>query len=397
MTSFGSAIAVSRGARDAALEAARGAKAALGGAAPKLAIAFASAGYRDLDEVPAAIQAVLGPVPLVGGTSGGCLIGPHGIASRGVSVIVLGGEGIAASVATARVSSPDLHDVVPAAESLTRISDGAARDGLGEFACLAFAPGLMLDGEALVAALRKGAGVRAQLAGGLTGDDLTFDRTRAFANGAVHDDHVVIAGIYTRTALGIAARHGWRAVGPARTISQTDGAWLITLDGRPAFDVWLEDARAAGAEPPRGRGQDVALYLANHYELGLEDRQLLEPLVRAPFEIREDGAVRLSASVPECKLARVMHATRADMFEAARDAARNASEAAGGAVAGALVLSCTGRMMALGDDFALEAASISKCLDAPVGGSCVFGEIARARRDVDAFHNTTAVVVAIPS
>ena len=394
---FGCAISVAPRAGEAARIAAQKARVGLDGADPKLTLAFASMSYQDFQDVPSAIEGELGGAPLVGGSSGGCVIGPEGVAKRGVSVVVLGGEGLTARVASATVSSPDLLEIVPAAEQIARAADAAAREGFTEFACLAFAPNSIVDGEALVAALRKGAGVRAQLAGGLTGDDFTFDRAHVFDAGGAHVDRVVVAGIYTRVPLGIASRHGWSTAGPEHAITKADGAWLVALDGRPAIDVWVEDARAAGATPPPGRGKDLTLYLANHYELGLAGGKLIEPLVRAPFAIRADGAVRLSASVPEGMRARVMHATRADLFGAADEATRSASEAMGGDAAGALILSCAGRLAVLGEEFGAEPAAISKYLGAPVGGGCVFGEIALARKDVDAFHNTSVVVVAIPA
>jgi hypothetical protein len=63
-------------------------------------------------------------------------------------------------------------------------------------------------------------------------------------------------------------------------------------------------------------------------------------------------------------------------------------------VSGALVLACSGRLGALGDSFAEEPKEIRAHVGAPIGGACVFGEIARNLRDVDAFFNTTAVVIA---
>ncbi len=394
MNSFGSAIAGADTGAEAARHAARAAAAQVR-AAPVLAVVFASPGYEDLDQVPAAVRAELG-VPVVGGTAGGLVIGPGGVMPHGVGVVVLGGD-LEASAVTTRIVSSDLLELVGPAKMLSERAEQAAARGLTEFTCLAFAPGLACDGEAMVAAVRKGAGPRAQLAGALTGDDFTFDRTRVFDSEGVYADHVVLTGLFTRTPLGIAARHGYRAAGPLRTVTRADGAWLLELDGRPAFDVWADDVSMAGGELPSGRGMNVAQYLANNFELGVEDDRRAEPVVRAPFAIRDDGAVRMSASIGEGVRTRLMHATRDDLLEAARDAARQAAGGTREAPAGALVLACTGRMATLGDGFAEEPAAIARLLQAPVGGACVFGEIARARRDADAFHNTTTVVVAIPS
>ena len=72
-------------------------------------------------------------------------------------------------------------------------------------------------------------------------------------------------------------------------MSATDGPWMVALDGRPAFDVWTEDARAAGGTPPVDL-QERKLYLANHFPLGMEVTSLPEPVVRVPMEVRADGA-----------------------------------------------------------------------------------------------------------
>src|SRR5207237_3187972 len=136
--------------------------------------------------------------------------------------VLVGGEGISAAVVTAPIASPELLDVVPAADRLASAADAAAAEGKTEFTCLAFAPGIFVDGEALVTAVRKGAGARAQLAGGLTGDDLTMDRPKVYVGDKLSSDHVVVTGLFTRRPIGIAARHGWRAVGQVRTVTRTD-------------------------------------------------------------------------------------------------------------------------------------------------------------------------------
>jgi hypothetical protein len=319
----------------------------------------------------------------------------HGVSPRGVLVALIGGDGVRATTVTAPIGSPELIDVVPAGARLLADADRAAEDGLTEALCLAFAPAVNVDGEALVAAVRKGAGPRMQLAGGLVGDDFTFDRPRVFADGGARHDRVVLAGIFTSTRAGVAARHGWRPVGHGHVVTRSDGAWLLEVDGRRALDVWLEEVRAVDGNPPSDR-QELLVYLANHYALGVEARALVEPLVRAPMALREDGAVRLAAGISEGTRVRVMRASTREMLQASLRAAEVAREQSGGGTSGALVFSCSGRLAALGDRFAEEPAGIARSLDAPVAGACVFGEIARAHREIDAFHNTTAVVVAWP-
>jgi hypothetical protein len=393
MTAFSAAVAASDDARGGAQQAAARALESLG-ARPALAIVFASPSYADLDAVPSVVEAEVGPVAVIGGTAGGAVFDGRDVVKRGVLVALIGGD-VRTATATAPIGSAELLDVVPAGGRLLAAADRAAQGGLQEALCFAFAPGLRVDGEALVAALRKGAGARMQLAGGLTGDDFTFDRPRVFADGGARDDRVVLAGVFTRHPAGIAARHGWRAVAPARAVTRSDGAWLLELDGRRALDAWLADVRAAGGALSADRSQ-LLVQLANGYELGVDVPSHVEPLVRAPMALRDDGAVMLSAAITEGTRVQVMHASAEQMLDASRWAADVARERVGGSSAGALVLACSGRLAALDGRFGEEPQAIARSLDAPVAGACVFGEIARAQREIDAFHNTTSVVVALP-
>jgi hypothetical protein len=385
-------------AQEAARAAVGQALASLGGAAPKLAIVFTSITYDDVDGLPLLVRGLLPGVPRVGGSAGGALYGPGGVVSRGVSCVLLGGDDIEVSVETVPVVTWDVVEVVPAAAKLAARADEAAKRGLGEFLCLVFAPGLVVDGDALTAAIRKGAGARAQLAGGLTGDDLRFERTSVIASGEYLEVGVVMAGIFTRRAVGVAARHGGAPIGRPRTVTRSDGSFLHTLDDRTALEVWTEDARATGAVLPDDP-KALAICLANNYPLGLADRSFgagAEVAVRIPYEVLPDGSLRMSAGLPEGSTVRVMRLTREAMLGAAAEAAKLSLEAVGGEASGALVLGCSGRLAILGDAFGDEIAHLASHIRAPIGGACVFGEIARSRRDVGAFFNTTQVVVAFP-
>ena len=402
MITFGSGMSDAATATVAAREAATAALRSLRGQTPKLAIVFVSVSYPDVEDAARAVRAVIGDAQIIGGTSGACVFDGKRTSPRGVSVVLLGGDGIEVESQTAPIHAPAFVEAVPAAEKVAQAASRAASRGLSHFACLVFAPSVLVDGEALVAAVRKGAGAHAQLAGALTGDDLTFDRAKVLFGDELRNDCIVVTGLFTRRAVGVSARHGWTAVGPVRTVTRADGVYLLELDGRPALDVWLDDARAAGATPPDDL-KDILLYLANHYELGLADSSVpriaiaddkRELVARTPFAIRADRAIQLSASISEGSHVRVLHASRADLLQASRDAAAIASKNAGGKVAGALVLACAARLAALGEAFAEEPAGIGQELGAPVGGACVFGEIARNVRDADAFFNTTAVVIA---
>lgn len=395
MIAFAAAVATSHCASESARQAASRARASLGGAPAALALVFASSSYDDLDEVPAALESEIGPVPLVGGTAAGAVFDSRGVYARGVLVGLLGGDGVKAWTATAPIRSADMLHVVPAGARVLAQAHAAASAGFPDALCFAFAPGLRVDGEALVAALRKGTGSRMQLAGALTGDDFASDRARVFAEGGARTDRIVLAGVFTRRPVGVAARHGCQTTGPTRIVTRSDGPWLLELDERPALEVWLADASAAGFQA-HADGQRTLVELANRHALGLDVPSHVEPLMRTPLARRGDGAVLLGASIAEGTRANVMRASADDMLGATRWAGRVAQERCGGRSTGALVLASAHRLAALGDRFHEEPEAVGRAIDAPIAGACVLGEIARAHREVDAFHNTTAVVVAWP-
>ncbi|HEX8790783.1 MAG TPA: FIST N-terminal domain-containing protein [Polyangiaceae bacterium] len=395
MIRFGAAISTSSAADDAAREAAALARTRLGDGTVALAVVFASASYDDVAAIPAVLEEELGGTPLLGGTSGGAVFDGQGVARRGVLVALLGGDGVRATVASAAVTSAELLETVPAAERILAEADAAARGGFEEALCLAFAPGVRVDGDAFVAAVRKGTAARMQLAGGLTGDDFTFDRARVFAGGESHTDRVVLAGLFTRTRVGIGTRHGLEATGPSRCVSGADASWVLALDGRRAIDVWTDDARAAGGTPPADL-QTRKVYLANHFPLGIDVPTLPEPVVRVPLQVRDDGAVRVGL-LGEGARVRLMRPVVPDMLRASHGAADLARTRVDSRPGGALVFACAGRLTVLGERFGEEPRAVARSLRTPIAGACMFGEIARAHREVDAFHNYTAVVAAFPS
>ena len=395
---FGTALSDAATARDAGACAARDALTAVGDAKPVLAVVFVSVGYDDVGSVYEAVRGVLGDVPVVGGTAAGRVFAPPLYEKRAVNVSIVAGDDVVAHVGVTPILTPDLVEAVAVAERLMTDADGAALGGLTALTCLVFAPAKRVDGEALVAAVRKGSSARAQLAGCVTGDDFTLDRSGVLSEGSVRDDRIVIAAVSSRTPLGIGVRHGWRRIGPSHIVTRSDGRRLRELDGRRALDVWLEDIRAAGATPPTGlSSRALAIWMANAYELGVGGPNRVVPIVRAPHDTTDGGAVLLSASVSDGAEVGLVHATPDELLAASRDAAGAARDACGGAIVGALLFACAGRLAVLGDRFPEEPRGAAERLGVPLGGACVYGEIARARRDVDAFHNTTAVVVAFPA
>jgi hypothetical protein len=374
MTAFATAISREPTMAAALDEALALARAGLGAAQPRLAVVFASFGLLGLEGIADALKARLPEVPFLGGTSAGAVFDSTDFAPRGLSVTLVGGDDLRASSRVVRGARGDGLEIAKEARELRKLADDHVFAGRGELACLAFAPSRGIVGDALVAALKKGATANAQLAGGLVSTTRESSGGLVWSDaGGVADSDVVMTGLFSERALGISVRHGWTQVGARHRVTRAEGARLHSLDGRPALEVWVEEAKIHGGELP-GDQRALALYLASRYELAILDGPTpwadgLEPIVRGSRVVNDDGSVDLFGAVPEGVDVCLVSATEGEMFAAAELAATRALAKVGGKASGALGLMCAGRAGVLGERYSNEPRLVQRALGRPFGGT----------------------------
>jgi len=237
----------------------------------------------------------------------------------------------------------------------------------------------------------------APLVGGAAGDDLAMKETHVGAGNRVLTDGIAIGTIFSPGPLGIGVKHGHSPLTrQSFRVTRADAGVVLEVDGRPAWDVWLEQtgkrARELGLDP---EGQPGAYLL--RFEAGL--RAGPEYKVRAPLAPRPGGGILFATAMPEGTTFQIMESDVSSQIDSAIEAARRARLALGGArVAGALVFDCICRKLILGDEYGPMLASVSKELGgAPLAGFETYGEIAMNSGDMSGFHNTTSVVLAFPA
>ena len=205
---------------------------------------------------------------------------------------------------------------------------------------------------------------------------------------------VVGASIGSDAPFGIGVRHGWSRVGDAMMITQSTEGRVLTLDGRPALDTYLDLLDA-----PRDAREDHEAFtrFALGHPLGLSRRsgpEQIRCIGKAAFEERSIAAV---AEVPQGGLAWLMEGDVDSAVRAAEEACADAISQLGGLAPQALVaFDCTGRRRLLEEDgVEAEVAAIRAAAHgAPVAGFYTYGEIARTH-GVSGFHNQTVVVLAL--
>ncbi len=365
------------------------------GARPELAICYCSPRY-DLGAVARGLQAATGGVPLVGCSSAGEFT-EAGITKQGVALALLRSDEHRFAVAGARGLSSDPDGCVGAAAAKLPPPE----PGFPHVSYIVYHDGLVGRGEEVVIAAAKHLGAGSRICGGSAADDLAFKESHVFCGGEAFTDGVSLCRISSqRVPLAMSCRHGHLPLSPALTITRAEGRVLFEVDGRTAWDVWLEHTR----EPARREGIDAAelegmtdtgAFLIR-YELGLLTDDGYK--VRVPLWKNEDGSLTFGCKLYEGARFRIMESWEEKQLESASLAAESAAaEIPPSERAGALVFDCVCRDIILGARFEESVSGLRiKLGDIPMIGFETYGEIC-TRGEVSGYHNTSTVVAVLPS
>ncbi|HET9052237.1 MAG TPA: FIST N-terminal domain-containing protein, partial [Candidatus Dormibacteraeota bacterium] len=306
----------------------------------KLLVVFASAAH-DLEELLAGIRDVAPDVPLIGCSTAG-EIAVTGPSDSGVAVVALGGEGFDVATASASCAGGRLREAgAEVAECVSRVPDRAHR------ALLLLTDGLAGNQAEVVRGAYSVLGAAVPLVGGCAGDDLEMKRTFQLIGSEVLNGAVVGAVIASDAPIGIGVEHGWRKVGEPMLVTSSESNRVLTLDDRPALDVYLE--RLA---PPEAAQRDEAAFtrFAMTHPLGLNRRAGEEVRFIASGRF-EDRSIECIAEVPQGGLAWFMEGDDASVLEATDAACAQAlGHLDGRAPLGFLAFDCIARRGVLGDE-----------------------------------------------
>jgi hypothetical protein len=377
-------------AREAAQTVSRAAREGLGGMRPELLVAFAST-TQPLEVVAATLSADFPGVPLIGASTAGEFIERRD-AKSSIALFALAGDyKVFVGMGDGLRANPDAA-IAKAIEGLPREVHGYPH----RTALLLLDP-LAGNGEeaTLIAAARLGPNVR--LAGGAAGDDLAMKATQVLGGRRCAGDAVVVALLFSRKPLGVGVCHGHRPLSPPLRVTRAEGNVVHEIEGRPAWDVWLErtrdHARSANVAPPTAETEGEYLL---RFEAGLAAGA--EYKIRAPLARTSDGAISFACGIPMGTVIRITESDPERQVASAREAARQARAQLGAdKPAGALVFDCICRKLILRDHFERAVRGMAEELgDVPLAGFETYGEIALDVGDMSGFHNTTSVVLAFP-
>lgn len=365
----------------------------LAGARPTFGFVFVSSKH-DLATALAVARRLAPEAPFVGATTAG-EITQRGLTRGGIAALVVSAP---ATTVTARTASGVKADPAAAAgrlcEGFGEMAKAEAREGRPASTTIVLTDGLNGAGEDLVNHILASTRPLQQVVGGAAGDDGAFSSTTVGAGGQAYSDGAVVLHAFSPQAWGVGVDHGLDPVSQTMRVTRASGNVVHQLDGRPAFEVYREYAARKGVklEPPSAG----PFLIAN--ELGIFTFDEVKR-ARAPLSVGADGSLSCAAGIPQGAEVAILDGQPDKMVAAAHRAAQEAHRNLGGAPAAAILLfDCVCRGMILDSQFGREIEAVQAVFPGvPIAGLLTYGEIARFKGRLDGWHNTTAVVAAIPA
>jgi len=231
-----------------------------------------------------------------------------------------------------------------------------------------------------------------QFFGGGAGDNANFQKTHVFFDTEAYTDAVVLLEILSNKPIGVGAAHGWKPAGERMRVTETDGMKLISLNARPAVELFVEYAAATGQE--FDTNNPIPFFL--HNILGIEIAE--DHKLRVPLGVLPDGSIAMASDIPTGTYVNFMATDNDCSKQAAMTAAIGAIKQLGNYKPNvALFFDCVATRLRMGKEFDFELDKVTETLNGVNYAGCnTYGQVARVTGQFSGFQNCTAVVCVIP-
>lgn len=231
--------------------------------------------------------------------------------------------------------------------------------------------GAKVNGSELIRGIVSVVGTKIPITGGLAGDAGRFQLTLVGCNAPPEPGKIVAIGFYgSQIKIGHGSVGGWDAFGPERQITRSKSNVLYELDGKPALELYKQYLGEQAAKLPGS----VLLFPLMVRPKG----QIEHGIVRTILSIDEnEQSMTFAGDVPEGFIAQLMRANFERLIEGAEEAAKIANITGKNEDKLAILISCVGRKMVLGQRTADEVEVVHELLGEDVAqiGFYSYGEI----------------------
>lgn len=253
--------------------------------------------------------------------------------------------------------------------------------------CFVLSDGIFINGTRLVDGLKESLPSKTLLTGGLAGDGKRFSETLVCVNENFSPKKVVALGLYgdyIQTEYG--SMGGWDSFGPSRLVTKSENNILYSVDDQNALELYKKYLGPHAKDLPSSALRFPLL-------VSLPNGQ---KVVRTVLSIDEQaGSMTFAGDIPKGSYAELMCANYDRLIDGASDAAQDVLKKNNDIPELALLISCVGRRLVLGQRIEEEIEAIRESLgeNTTLTGFYSYGEICPFDGQQDAIlHNQTMTI-----
>lgn len=256
---------------------------------------------------------------------------------------------------------------------------------------LILSEGSFVNGTELINELIKQTKGTVPIFGGLAGDEYKFEKTITGLNSDASQGKVVAIGFYGDAIhFGFGSEGGWSDFGPEREVTLSEKNVLYKIGDRFALDLYKEYLGKYAEELPAS-----SLY----FPLSMKENINAAPIVRTILSIDEGKkSMTFAGNIPQGSFVRLMKGNLDKLIDASYNAASQTFSKKSTKPELALLVSCVGRKIVLGNRIEEELEVVKEVFgeDTLVCGFYSYGEISPTLKKVACeLHNQTMTIATI--
>lgn len=256
---------------------------------------------------------------------------------------------------------------------------------------LILSEGSFVNGTELINELIKQTNKSIPIFGGLAGDEYNFEKTVVGLNADATSGKIVAIGFYGENIhFGYGSEGGWGDFGPEREVTKSDKNVLYKIGDRFALDLYKEYLGKYAEELPGS-----SLY----FPLSMKETPNSESVVRTILAIDEENkSMTFAGNIPEGSLVRLMKGNTDKLIDASSKAALKIGAKHSKETQLALLVSCVGRRIVLGDRVEEELEVVKEIFGDKtiLCGFYSYGEISPTLKNVACeLHNQTMTIATL--
>lgn len=256
---------------------------------------------------------------------------------------------------------------------------------------LILSEGSFVNGTELINELIKQTNGDIPIFGGLAGDAFNFEKTIVGLNSEPSQGKIVAVGFYGENIhFGFGCEGGWTDFGPEREVTLSDKNVLYKIGDRYALDLYKEYLGKYADELPGS-----SLY----FPLSMKENKENEAIVRTILAIDEENkSMTFAGNIPQGSYVRLMKANFDKLIDASYEAANSSLINDNENPQLALMVSCVGRKIVLGNRIEEEIEVVKDVFgnNTVLAGFYSYGEISPTLQNVACeLHNQTMTITVI--